>query len=104
MEARKRPGGRGRVFGADARGDYYYLWSLERVAMIYDLKMIDGRDWYAWAARLIVDNQSPSGEWIDIHGQADSCFALLVLKRVNAVEDLTADIKKLIRVQESSGR
>ena len=35
-------------------GDLYFLWSLERMAVIYDLKMISGKDWYAWAAPLIV--------------------------------------------------
>jgi hypothetical protein len=40
---------KGTYFGADAGGDLYYLWSLERVAVIYDLKMIGGQDWYAWA-------------------------------------------------------
>jgi hypothetical protein len=98
--ATTRRGGQGRVFGADSRGDYYYLWSLERVAMIYDLRLIGGRDWYPWAAEVIVNEQKANGEWSDLHGPADSCFALLVLRRVNVATDLTADIKKLIRAEE----
>src|SRR5262249_49050213 len=33
-----------RIIQADAHGDYYFLWSLERVAVIYDLKEIGGKD------------------------------------------------------------
>ena len=31
--------------------EMYFLWSVERVAMLYDLKTIGGRDWYAWERR-----------------------------------------------------
>src|SRR5438046_947104 len=30
----------GRLVGADARGDLYYLWSVERVAVIFGLRNI----------------------------------------------------------------
>ena len=49
------PGGgtpryRGRIFGADAWGDYYFLWSVERVGVIYKKNKFDdkGLDWYEW--------------------------------------------------------
>jgi hypothetical protein len=29
----------------------YYLWSVERVAMLYDLPMIGDKDWYKWGGR-----------------------------------------------------
>ena len=36
----------------------YFLWSVERVAMLYNLKTIGGKDWYGWgAAQLLVLNQ-----------------------------------------------
>jgi hypothetical protein len=40
---------RGKYFGADAVGDTYFLWSVERVAVIYNLAKIGGKDWYSWA-------------------------------------------------------
>jgi hypothetical protein len=32
--------------------DLYALWSVERVAVLYNLKTIGGKDWYGWAAAL----------------------------------------------------
>ena len=34
---------RGMFFDGDNWGDLYFLWSLERMAVIYDLKMIEGK-------------------------------------------------------------
>lgn len=99
-----RGNGKGKYFGADAWGDLYYLWSLERVAMVYDLKMIGGKDWYAWASEVIVANQQADGSWVDnFPVQIDTCFALLVLKRVNVVQDLTANIKDLVIKEHLQG-
>jgi hypothetical protein len=91
----------GTLVGADAHGDLYYLWSLERVAMVYDLQLIGGKDWYVWAAERIVAKQHGNGRWEDVHGaHVDTCFALLVLKRVNVAKDLTKNLKKLINVND----
>jgi hypothetical protein len=94
--------GDGRIIHADAHGDLYYLWSLERVAMLYDLEKINGKDWYRWAAEVLVNAQNKdSGSWQDIYPpEIDTSFALLVLKRVNVAQDLTKNLKKLIRVKE----
>ena len=43
--------------------DLYFLWSLERVAVIYDLPDIGGVDWYQWGAKRLVQGQSQNGEW-----------------------------------------
>ncbi len=100
----KREGGPrrdGRIVAADSLGDLYYLWSLERVAMVYDLQNIGGKDWYLWAAEALVPTQQPDGSWQDAHGAAiDTSFALLVLKRVNVAQDLTRNLKKLINVKD----
>ena len=78
---------------ADALGDFYFLWSLERVAVIYDKKEIGGKDWYAWGSELLVKDQRSNGSWQDRHGEvADTCFALLFLMRANLAKDLTESI------------
>jgi hypothetical protein len=88
--------GSGRLIGADAHGDLYFLWSVERVAVAYDLHKIEGKDWYGWGARLLVDHQHPEGSWQDtFEPLIDTCFALLFLKRANVAEDLTATLRRL---------
>ena len=95
------PRGGNRLIHADSHGDLYYLWSLERVAMVYDLKTIGGKDWYAWASKVIVAAQQTDGSWQDAFpGPADTCFALLVLKKVNVAQDLTTYVKKAINIKE----
>ena len=73
---------------------YYFLWSLERVAVALDLDTLGGKDWYAWGSEILVANQAADGSW---HGEyaatVDTCFALLFLKRANLTADLTAGLK-----------
>lgn len=76
----------------------YLLWSIERVAMLYDLKTIGGKDWYGWGAQILVHNQNTGGEWPTSHYHGNSpalntCFALLFLKRSNLVQDLTNNLR-----------
>src|SRR5207237_4004345 len=76
----------------------YFMWSVERVAMMYDLKTIGGKDWYGWGAQILVHNQSADGAWqqSQYHGanpQLNTCFALLFLKRSNLVQDLTNNLR-----------
>jgi hypothetical protein len=81
--------------GADSLGDLYFLWSLERVAVIYDLRTIDGKDWYTWGAEAILKNQSDDGSWREQWaGTPDTCFALLFLKRANVAQDLTETLRQ----------
>jgi hypothetical protein len=73
---------------------YYFLWSLERMAVLYDLKTIGGKDWYRWGAEILLANQGGDGGW---HGEfdrggCDTCFALLFLKRTNVARDLTVQL------------
>jgi hypothetical protein len=86
--------GTGHIFGADAHGDLYFLWSVERVAVIYDLRTIAGKEWYAWGAPILVDHQAADGSWHDVFQEGvDTCFALLFLKRVNVALDLTTTLR-----------
>lgn len=92
----KPPAQRGRMVSAASIGDLYYLWTLERAAVIFDLHTIGGKDWYAWGAPIIVANQAPAGNWQDAHGAVpDTCFALLFLKRANVAQDLTVRLQDL---------
>jgi hypothetical protein len=73
----------------------YFLWSVERAAVLYDLQTIAGKDWYRWGAEILVANQQPLGHWdkglyIGSARTLDTCLALLFLKRVNLTKDLTA--------------
>src|SRR5262249_3508894 len=45
------------------RGAYYFLWSLERMAVAFGLETIGGKDWYNWGAEILLANQSPNGGW-----------------------------------------
>lgn len=75
----------------------YFLWSLERVCMLYDIHTIGNKDWYRWGAEALVSNQDPeNGGWFNkdsYPGAAppiDTSFALMFLKRANLAKDLSA--------------
>lgn len=68
---------------------YYFLWSLERTGMAYNLKKIEDLDWYRWGAEILLREQDGNGGWSGQYGICDTCFALLFLKRVNVTGDLT---------------
>jgi hypothetical protein len=76
---------------------YYYLWSLERVAMALNLERINKKDWYGWGAELLLANQAKDGGWYGEYGDngscADTCFALLFLKRSNLLKDISTSLK-----------
>jgi hypothetical protein len=91
-----------------AEQDLYYLWSLERLAMLYDLPTIGGKDWYRWGAEVLVTNQMRRGcwgQWDDTPGvpgyhliyqnyggTINTSFALMFLKRSHLLRDLTAKL------------
>lgn len=84
----------------------YFIWSLERVAMLYDLNSIDGKDWYGWGAQNLLKHQNSAGSWPSRGYPGDSahvntCFALLFLKRSNLVQDLTVHLRVVTRARES---
>jgi hypothetical protein len=83
---------------------YYFLWSLERVGVILDLKTIGKKDWYAWGAEILLANQQADGSWRGNYAAsgADTCFALLFLKRANLAPDLTTQLTG--RVQDPGER
>jgi hypothetical protein len=74
----------------------YFLWSVERVAVLYNVPTIGKKDWYRWGVEMLVANQSPAtGEWPEGGGYPGAnptiktCFALLFLRGANLASDLT---------------
>jgi hypothetical protein len=87
----------------------YFLWSLERVAMLYDLKTIGGKDWYGWGAQALVANQHGDGHWSrgqypGANDHCDTCFALLFLKRSNLVPDLTENLRLYMAIRDPEAK
>jgi hypothetical protein len=83
------------------RRNYYFLWSVERVGVLYDAKTFADRDWYQWASTVLTRQQNPDGSWSggtyhQAHPHLDSSFALLCLKRANLVKDLSAKVEFII--------
>jgi hypothetical protein len=92
-----------------AMENLYFLWSVERVAMLCDLKTIGGKDWYGWGAQVLLANQSLEGWWTggQYHGSTphiDTCFALLFLKRSNLVPDLTENLRLYMAIRDPEAR
>ena len=61
----------------------YYLYSLERVGVLYGIKEIAGHDWYLEGAVLLIRDQRTDGGWTsyDEIPVVDTAFALLFLKK-----------------------
>src|SRR5262249_37248242 len=78
---------------------YYFLWSLERAAVAYSLDRIGGKDWYTWGADFLVADQEKDGSWQGVHGSygADTCFALLFLRRADLAKDLSASLRGKVK-------
>ena len=85
-------------------GGLYFLWAMERIAVLYDLRKLGDKDWYLWGAEILVCHQLADGSWGDdggFPGQSpivNTCFALLFLKRAN----LTPDLSKKLLVNPSA--
>ena len=82
--------------------DVYFLWSMERMAMVYDFKTIAGHDWYAWGSDLLIGYQNEDGSWKNAYsGSVDTGLALLFLKRTNVAKDLTVKLQ-LVGIRDVS--
>jgi VWFA-related protein len=79
------------------RADIYYLWSLERVCVALGLLSLDGFDWYAHGARILVDRQENDGSWRNDRWGGrfpGTCLALLFLRKAN----LAFEIDRVLRL------
>lgn len=94
-----QPGVRGSFLTPRPGSQYYFLWSLERVAVAYGLKTIGKKDWYAWGADILVADQADDGGWKGSYSQGgcDTCFALLFLRKANLARDLSASLKGKVK-------
>lgn len=74
--------------------NYYFLWSLERMAVVYDVHKVGKHNWYLWGAELLLEQAKadPQNLWQGEYGIADTCFAILFLKRANVAHDLTIQL------------
>jgi Ca-activated chloride channel family protein len=92
-----------RAVGQDARrasrqSEIYYLWSLERVCVALGLHSLDGFDWYARGARILIDRQAENGSWHDRWGTLPATsLALLFLRKAN----LSFEIDRVLRLPGS---
>jgi hypothetical protein len=74
--------------------DFYFLWSFERVAMIYSLAKVGTVDWYTVGSTIILVTQLPTGGWRGRYAvEVDTSFALLFLRRSNFAPDLASALK-----------
>ena len=70
--------------------NYYYLYGLERAAVLYGIDRFGRNAWYPMGAEWILDHQDGSGGWITnrsdkpdeyVWNTFNTCFAILFLKR-----------------------
>lgn len=75
--------------------NFYLLWVVERVGVIYNVPTIGTKDWYRWGAEILVANQGPLGSWPKGGGfpgdeeKLNTCLALLFLRGANLAADVT---------------
>jgi len=84
----------------------YFLWSLERVAMVFDVPTIGNKDWYGWGVEQLLPSQRGDGSWQNggYPGSTpiiDTCFALLFLNRANLLQDLTENLRLYLPIADS---
>lgn len=74
----------------DWMSDLYFLWTLERVCMVYGLKDIHRRDWYAIGSKYLMESQNHDGSWRHKYSpEIETSFGLMFMCRSNLVKDLT---------------
>jgi hypothetical protein len=85
---------------ANINRNLYFLWSVERVGMIYSVPHMGGVDWYQVGAATILRAQQPDGMWqartmgsVTLTPEINTCFAVLFLRRANFAHDLTANLR-----------
>jgi hypothetical protein len=89
--------------------NFYLLWSIERVGVLYDLKSLGNRDWYEVGVEMLLPAQEDDGKW-SVQSYAgstnalDTCFALLFLRRSNLVQDLTQRLPLLMSIPDRTPR
>jgi hypothetical protein len=98
----------GRTAGLPVQ-NLYFLWSVERVAVLYGLPTIGDKDWYRWGAEILLSNQRPEGAWVEprnhlTDSSINTCFALLFLKRADLAPDLARNLRLYVPVVDPDRR
>ena len=77
-------------------GDLYFLWSIERVGVVYGVDKIGGVDWYDVGSTMLVGSQAGDGTWtVGGYGaEVNTAFAVLFLCRSNLAKDLSNRVQK----------
>jgi hypothetical protein len=75
--------------------DLYFLWSLERVGVIFSVEKIGGVDWYQLGADVIVRTQAADGSWTvgGYEATVNTAFAVLFLLKANVARDMSSRIR-----------
>jgi hypothetical protein len=81
---------------AHGHGDLYFLWSMERVGVVYGIDKIGGLDWFDLGSTAIVRSQLPDGSWGAAGNgvEVNTAFAVLFLSRSNLARDLSSKVQK----------
>ncbi|HEY8505436.1 MAG TPA: HEAT repeat domain-containing protein, partial [Gemmataceae bacterium] len=84
--------------GGDLATNHYFLWSLERVGVVYGLDKVGNTDWYRWGAASLLRRQLQDGSWTG-SGQGEdglvaTSFALLFLTKSNLFSDMSGKFKE----------
>lgn len=58
---------------------YYWLYALERAGTLFGTEVFGAHEWYPEGAKVILAEQKDNGSWN--HYAADTCFAILFLRR-----------------------
>lgn len=82
------------IFLAAAAGEagtkhFYFLWSMERVGVVFNIQKIGKHDWYQWGADMMINHYPNPGQWQGAYWLGDTAFAILFLKKANVAADLT---------------
>jgi hypothetical protein len=84
--------------------DLYFLWSVERVGVLFNRRSVGGKEWYPWGVGLLLDAQRDNGGWGKrgsfVSAPAiDTSFALLFLKRADLARGLSDKLDFLTETQ-----
>jgi hypothetical protein len=86
--------------------NYYYMYGLERVGILYGTPTLGTHDWYQEGARLLLKEQKADGSWGDHKDKDDTkekeserntqetCFAILFLKKATRPLVASEDVLK----------
>jgi hypothetical protein len=87
----------------------YFMWTVERVAVLYNVETLDGKNWYGWGSELLVGSQTGDGFWNtgNYHGAThiiDTSLALLFLKRANLARDLSQKLEFIVEIKDRGNK